>query len=181
LFLFLFFHCSLRYIGCCFLFLAALVSCYFFLFFLFAQFFLLLRTTEGLGQQEVPETTGGIQDNRRLPGQQEGLRQQDLPVTTGGAWDSRRHPGKQVAPGATGVPGTTEGAWDNQAFSSLCLDHAYLCFTQSGEGIFCTGRLLIVILFLAVMSLLFIVFVLLLFFEILQTDCTTSRFTGTGW
>jgi len=43
-------------------------------------------------------------------------------------------------------------------------------------GIFCTGRLLIFILFLAVLPCSVIVLVLLLLFEILQTDCTTSRF-----
>ena len=121
------------------------------------------------GQQEVPPT-GGAQDNRRGPGQQE------VPVTTGGTPEQQEAPGTTGGAGTTGAPRTTGGNWDNCA-SSLCPDCAYLCFTQGGMGIFCTGRLLIVVLFLAALPWLIIVFVLLLlFFEILQTDCTTSIF-----
>ena len=100
------------------------------------------------------------------------------PRTTGGhpllLWVPKTIPGTTVeCPGQQEAPWTTGGIWD----ISLHLDCAYLCFTQGGMGIFCTGRLLIVVLFLAALPWLIIVFVLLLlFFEILQTDCTTSIF-----
>jgi len=152
-----------------FLFLTALVNCWCFLFFLFSQFSPLLRTTGGPRQKEAPGTTWGP-TNRRHPGQQE------VPVTTGGTPEQQEAPGTTGGAGTTGAPRTTGGNWDNCA-SSLCPDCAYLCFTQGGMGIFCTGRLLIVVLFLAALPWLIIVFVLLLlFFEILQTDCTTSIF-----